>query len=192
MSVQAQRAMSTTYSGDVTGSNSHIAAPNTNAPGQLESKDLVSGDNTITVPHAGGSASAACTIVMPLVNFSGTDGSTTINSAIFGSAAQAGFTSSDVGKTITGTNIPASTVILSVQSTISVTLSQNATATGSALPFTIYGRPNTTLIKLKGVAADTGVAIHKTDSTSIGLDVSVTTFILNAAAALNGVRLFWA
>lgn len=50
---------------------------------------------------------------------------------------------------------------------------------------------NTTLIKLKGVAADTGVALHKTDPTSIALDSSFVSLVLNAAVTINSVRLIW-
>jgi|SRR5688572_8488784 len=49
---------------------------------------------------------------------------------------------------------------------------------------------NTNLITLKGVNGDTGVPLHKTDPTSIGLDSTVVTFVLNAAAETT-VRLIW-
>lgn len=50
---------------------------------------------------------------------------------------------------------------------------------------------NANLITLKGVNGDTGIPLHKTDPTSIGLDSSFTTLVLNAAAQINGVRLIW-
>ena len=50
---------------------------------------------------------------------------------------------------------------------------------------------NTTLITLKGVTGDTGIPIHKTDPTSLGLNTTLTTFVLTAAAQVNGVRLVW-
>lgn len=50
---------------------------------------------------------------------------------------------------------------------------------------------NATLIKLKGIGGDTAVALHKTDPDTISLDSTQTTFILNAAAQIVGVRLFW-
>lgn len=50
---------------------------------------------------------------------------------------------------------------------------------------------NLTVITLKGVAGDTGVAIHLTDPTTIGLNSPSATFVLNAAALIDGVRLIW-
>ncbi len=50
---------------------------------------------------------------------------------------------------------------------------------------------NTDLITLKGITGDTGVPLHLTDPTSIGLDSTLTTFVLTAAAAITGVRLIW-
>lgn len=49
---------------------------------------------------------------------------------------------------------------------------------------------NTTLVTLKGVTGDTGVPLHKTDPSSIGLDSSGTSFCLTAAADMN-VRILW-
>lgn len=50
---------------------------------------------------------------------------------------------------------------------------------------------NVNLITLKGIAGDTGVALHKTDPTTIALDSPTATFVLNAAALIDGVRLVW-
>lgn len=50
---------------------------------------------------------------------------------------------------------------------------------------------NTQSITLKGVTGDTGVALHKTDPSSIGLDSSSATFVLTAGAEIAGVRLVW-
>lgn len=50
---------------------------------------------------------------------------------------------------------------------------------------------NTEAITLKGAGGDTGIALHKTDPTSLGLDPGVTSFILNAAGAVVGLRLLW-
>lgn len=50
---------------------------------------------------------------------------------------------------------------------------------------------NVTLITLKGIAGDTGVALHKTDPTTIALDSPTATFVLNAGAQIVGVRLVW-
>lgn len=50
---------------------------------------------------------------------------------------------------------------------------------------------NTVAITFKGVTGDTGVRLHDTDPDSISLNSSVTTFVLNAASSLVGVRLIW-
>ena len=50
---------------------------------------------------------------------------------------------------------------------------------------------NTHLITLKGVAGDTGIPLHLTDPTSIALDTTFVSLVLNAAAAIVGVRLIW-
>ena len=50
---------------------------------------------------------------------------------------------------------------------------------------------NTTLITLKGVTGDSGVALHATDPTSIALKSTVTSFVLTAASDITGVRLIW-
>ncbi len=50
---------------------------------------------------------------------------------------------------------------------------------------------NASLIKLKGVNGDTGIGLHKTDPDTISIDATTTTFVLNAAAQIVGVRLFW-
>jgi hypothetical protein len=49
---------------------------------------------------------------------------------------------------------------------------------------------NTVLVTLKGVSGDTGVPLHKTDPTSIGLDSTTTTFVLNAASGVT-VTMVW-
>jgi hypothetical protein len=73
-----------------------------------------------------------------------TDGVTTNGSAVLTSLTAA-FTTTDVGNPITGTNIPASTTILSRSSATSVTLSKNATASGNNLTFKVYGDGNRTV-----------------------------------------------
>lgn len=50
---------------------------------------------------------------------------------------------------------------------------------------------NATVITLKGVAGDTGVALHTTDPTIIALNSPTNTFVLSAAGTINGVRLVW-
>lgn len=65
-----------------------------------------------------------------------TDGVTTNGSPVITSATGL-FNQSDIQATVTGTGIPASTTILSVQSATQATLSANATATGSGISLTI-------------------------------------------------------
>jgi hypothetical protein len=50
---------------------------------------------------------------------------------------------------------------------------------------------NTIQITLKGVTGDTGVALHLTDPTSLGLAASQTTFCLTAANTITGVRILF-
>jgi hypothetical protein len=50
---------------------------------------------------------------------------------------------------------------------------------------------NTQAITLKGVSGDTGIVLHNTDPSTISLGSTVTTFVLNAAAQITGVRFFW-
>jgi hypothetical protein len=50
---------------------------------------------------------------------------------------------------------------------------------------------NTSLMTLKGLTADTGVKLHLTDPTSIGLDATFVSLVINAAAAIVGVRFVW-
>lgn len=50
---------------------------------------------------------------------------------------------------------------------------------------------NALAITLKGVSGDTGIRIHNTDPTTIALDSSVSTFVLNAANTITGCRFIW-
>ena len=50
---------------------------------------------------------------------------------------------------------------------------------------------NVIAITLKKVTGDTGILLHPTDSTTIALDPSVTSFCLTAGSSLVGVRLIW-
>jgi len=50
---------------------------------------------------------------------------------------------------------------------------------------------NVNIITLKGLTGDTGVALHLTDPTTIALGAAVTSFVLNAAATVTGIRLIW-
>lgn len=65
--------------------------------------------------------------------------------------------------------------------------------TGGTSPTSVTIVPmgdNTTALTLKGLAGDAGVKIHPSDPTTIALDVSVTSIILNAAGTAD-VRLYW-
>lgn len=62
---------------------------------------------------------------------------------------------------------------------------------GSSTPVALIALPpsgNTTTITLKGVTGDTGVALHKTNPSVIGLDSTVTSFLLVAGGAITGFR----
>ena len=50
---------------------------------------------------------------------------------------------------------------------------------------------NTSLMTLKGVTGDTGIPLHLTDPTSLALDTTFVSLVINAAAAIIGVRLIW-
>lgn len=50
---------------------------------------------------------------------------------------------------------------------------------------------NTQAITLKGVGGDTGIALSKTDPTSIAFETAPANFILNAGGAINGLRIVW-
>jgi phage-related baseplate assembly protein len=93
---------------------------------------------------------AVCDTTAPPADQSFNDGVSTSASPTFTSAS-AKFAQTDVGLTITGTNIPAGTTILSVQSATSITLSQNATSAGSALAFTIVARVPPLRINYAGI-----------------------------------------
>ena len=55
----------------------------------------------------------------------------------------------------------------------------------------IFPSGNTVAVTLKGVTGDTGVVLHKTDPTSVGLNSPTDTFVLTAASIVAGVRLVW-
>jgi len=50
---------------------------------------------------------------------------------------------------------------------------------------------NTSLMTLKGVTGDTGIKLHDTDPSSISLDSTFVSLVINAAAEIVGVRLIW-
>lgn len=107
-----------------------------------------------------GTTPAPLNTAPPCRNGTFSDGSSTTGSATYTSATAA-FTAADVGRTITGANIPASTTISAVGSATTITLSANATATGSGLSFTIVERTS---------SSDAFVAKLKADGS--GLDYS--------------------
>jgi hypothetical protein len=66
--------------------------------------------------------------------------------------------------------------------------------TGGSTPIACTILPpagNTATITLKGVAGDTGVVLHKTDPSTIGLNSPTATFVLTSSAAVTGCRLVW-
>lgn len=50
---------------------------------------------------------------------------------------------------------------------------------------------NTSLMTLKGDFADVGIPLHLTDPTSLSLDTTFSSLIINAVTQINGVRLIW-
>lgn len=50
---------------------------------------------------------------------------------------------------------------------------------------------NAVALTLKGSSGDAGIALNLTDSTTIALASSVTSFVLNAGATVTGLRLYW-
>lgn len=71
-----------------------------------------------------------------------------------------------------------------------ITVPENAVAVTIIPPATNTGDDEVTII-LKGINGDTGIALHPTAPTSIGLKDTVSTFVLNASALLAGVRFIW-
>lgn len=65
---------------------------------------------------------------------------------------------------------------------------------GSSVPTAVTIVPpedNEVVLTLKGINGDTGIAIHLTDPLTLSLADSVTSFVLNAADAVEGVRFYW-
>lgn len=114
MAVTSTRKVIVTYTGDLVGTFSFSAASNATAPGDIDSINLSSGANTVTIP----STAKGATIVPP-----------------------AG---------------------------------------------------NTQTLTLKGISGDTGIALSKTDPTSISFDTTPpASFILTAGGTINGLRVVW-
>ena|SRR5437867_2742999 len=100
---------------------------------------------------------------------------------------------------VTGTEIVSAATNAASPGAIEIkTLSSGANTitvpTGGTTPTAVTIFPptgNTSLIILKGISGDTGVGLHKTDPTTIAIDSTVVTFVLNAAASITGVRFYW-
>jgi hypothetical protein len=71
---------------------------------------------------------------------------------------------------------------------VSVPVISGVTSTGLLI---IPPAGNTTIITMKGVNADTGFPIHITDPTSLSVDPSFTSLVLNVSTQIIGVRLIW-
>lgn len=68
MAVTADLNLQLEMSGDVVSKDIFSFAQNAASPGQLEVKDLSSGDNTITVPTGGSSVASGCILIPPSGN----------------------------------------------------------------------------------------------------------------------------
>lgn len=78
--------------------------------------------------------------------------------------------------------------------TLAIGFNEITPPTGGSTPKGVTIIPpagNLTAITLKGVTGDTGIALHLTDPTSIGLGSPTATFGLTAAAEITGVQLIW-
>jgi hypothetical protein len=100
-------------------------------------------------------------------DFSCEDLVTTSGSAAITSAAECGFTTALIGKSITGTGIPGGTTIAAVSSATSATLSANATAS-STIRATITDNTTTDIVYVKhrgGLASTVGIGYTPPPST---------------------------
>ena len=50
---------------------------------------------------------------------------------------------------------------------------------------------NTVALTLKGAGSDSGIPIHPTDPTSLGIAVGVSAIVIDAASTVVGVRVVW-
>lgn len=66
------------------------------------------------------------------------------------------------------------------------TITPPANSTGATI---VFPAANTVLVTLKGVTGDTGIVLHPTDPTRIGLN-STTAFVLTAATSV-AIRIIW-
>lgn len=72
--------------------------------------------------------------------------------------------------------------------TITVPSATGVTVKGATI---IPPSTNTQTLTLKGVNGDTGIAISKTDPTSIAFEVAPANFVLSAGGAIDGLRIVW-
>ena len=66
------------------------------------------------------------------------------------------------------------------------TITPPSNSTGATI---VFPAANTVLVTLKGVSGDTGVVLHPTDPTRIGLN-STTAFVLSAASGIS-IQIIW-
>ncbi len=65
---------------------------------------------------------------------------------------------------------------------------------GNSIPTAVTIVPpaeNEEALTLKGVNGDTGILLHETDPFTLSLAPTVTTFVIHAGAAIEGVRFYW-
>lgn len=92
---------------------------------------------------------------------------------------------------VANTTSPAQIAIVDLVATNNT---QTVPTAGSTQPTAVTIIPpsgNTNVITLKGTNADTGVALHLTDPTTITLSTSVTSIVLAVSTTVAGVRLVW-
>ncbi len=114
------------------------------------------------------------------------DGVTTAASAVLNSATGA-FSSADVGNPISGTNIPTGTTVVSVTSSTSITLSKAATASGTAVWFTIYGDGNRTLLDAATTSGSTTITSNTAYFTNADIGRSVVGAAIQAGTTIQSV-----
>jgi len=85
---------------------------------------------------------------------------------------------------------PASEILMSLSAGDNV-IAIPTTGAPAAAVMILKPSGNNIVLKLKGIAGDTGVLLHKTDYDIISLDPTAVSFIINAASQVNGVRLVW-
>ena len=118
-------------SGDVLFNDHSYEALSVDTAGDLY---VVGGTATTTFPTTPAALQPTCQCDATFANGQSTSGSPAYSSA------SAAFGSADVGLVVTGVNIPAGTTIAAVVSLTQVQLSNPASASGAALPFTIHNR----------------------------------------------------